>query len=71
MALLRELGAYSRFDPHIDQQGERNFGDLTLLGEDLLCKIDYYDNRLTYGSDCPTDPEKTRRVMTVLLVSDY
>lgn len=71
MAIMSELGAYSRFDPHNDPHGERDFGDLTLFGEDLLWKIDYYDDTLTYGSDDPADPAKTQRVLTVMLAGDY
>ena len=71
MALMGELGAYNHFDPHNDPHGERDFGDLTLFGEDLLWKIDYYDRTLTYGSDDPADTKKTQRVLTVMLAGEY
>lgn len=69
--LLQALGAYTAFDPANDPHGERDFGDLTLFGEDLLWKIDYYDSDLKFGSDDPADPSKTQRVLTVMMASEY
>ena len=69
--LAAELAAYEDFDPSGDPHGERDFGCMTLWGYDLLWKIDYYDNDLKFGSDDPSDPEVTRRVLTVMLASDW
>lgn len=69
--LVRALAAYDSFDPDNDPHGERDFGDLTLFGEDLLWKIDYYDTDLQFGSDDPADPDRTQRVLTVMMASEY
>lgn len=69
--LLRALAAYDSFDPENDPHGERDFGDLSLFGHDLLWKIDYYDTELRYGSNDPADPGQTQRVLTVMLASEY
>lgn len=69
--LVQALASYNSFDPDNDPHGERDFGDLTLFGHDLLWKIDYYDPSLRYGSDDPADPSKTQRVLTVMLASEY
>jgi len=69
--LVKALADYDGFDADNDPHGERDFGDLTLFGENLLFKIDYYDKDLTYGSDDPADPAVTQRVLTVMLARDW
>lgn len=70
-ALLTALADYDKFDAQNDPHGERDFGDLTLCGTDLLWKIDYYDSSLKFGSDDPADEKVTTRVLTVLLAAEY
>ncbi|CAH0497228.1 DUF3768 domain-containing protein [Novosphingobium sp. CECT 9465] len=69
--LAAALANYGGFDADNDPHGERDFGDLTLWGYDLIWKIDYYDKSLTYGSHDPANPNVTRRVLTVMLASDW
>ena len=69
--LAEALAAYDAFDADNDPHGERDFGDLTLWGEDLFWKLDYYSPDLRYGSDDPADPDNTRRVLTVMLTSEW
>ena len=71
LALHAALAHYEGFDRHNDPHGERDFGDLTLFGADLLWKIDYYDKALAYGSEDPADPAITHRVLTIMLASEY
>ena len=70
-ALAAALASYDGFDPDNDPYGERDFGDLTLFGEDLLFKVDYYDKDLAFGSDDPANPDVTQRVLTVMLARDW
>ena len=42
------LAAYDAFDAENDPHGERDFGDLTLWGEDMFWKVDYYSQDLRY-----------------------
>lgn len=70
-ALTAALAAYDAFDADNDPHGERDFGDLTLFGTDLLWKIDYYDADLRFGSDDPADRAATSRVLTIFLASEY
>ena len=69
--LAAALATYDAFDVDNDPHGERDFGDLEIFGADLLWKIDYYDNQLEYGSPDPADLAVTRRVLTVMLASEY
>ncbi len=69
--LMTALRDYDQFDIDNDPHGERDFGDLTLWGEDLLWKIDAYDTSMKYGSPDPADERVTTRVMTVMLASEY
>ena len=69
--LAEALAAYDAFDVNNDPHGERDFGDLTLWGQDMFWKIDYFDADLRYGSDDPADGDKTRRVLTVMLTSEW
>ena len=69
--LMSALRVYRGFDADNDPHGERDFGDLTLWGEDLLWKVDYYDTTMKYGSPDPADERVTTRVMTVMLASEY
>lgn len=50
---------------------ERDLAWFAIVEHKLMLKIDYYDLDLTFHSDDAADPAKTRRVMTVMLTSDY
>jgi len=54
-------------DPH----GEHDFGYFELAGQTFFWKIDYYDLHCQYGSEDPSDPEKTTRVLTLMLAQEY
>ena len=82
---LRELvETFDAFTPDNDPYGERNFGAL-YQGVDgvwstsrpvdvavtVFWKIDAYDRALRIGSEDPADPAVTRRVLTIMLASEY
>lgn len=87
MGILRNVVAFSKFDGDNDPHGERDFGTIYKLASDewtqarpidskdiaetVFWKIDYYDNRLEYGSKAPWDASKTTRVMTIMLANEY
>ena len=71
VALAAALADYDGFDADNDPHGERDFGDLTLWGTDLLFKIDYYDTTMKFGSENPADPKATTRVLTVMTAADW
>jgi Protein of unknown function (DUF3768) len=54
-----------------DPYGERDIGWFDFFGARVMFKIDYYDLDLEYGSEDPSNPEITRRVLTIMLAEDY
>lgn len=73
-AVNRAIQAISHFkdfceenDPH----QEHDFGAIDIEGQKVFFKIDYYNSDLTSGSEDPSDASVTRRVMTVMLASEY
>ncbi|MDP2130751.1 MAG: DUF3768 domain-containing protein [Cypionkella sp.] len=82
---LRELvETFDAFTPDNDPYGERDFGAI-YRGADgvwsalrpvdvavtVFWKIDAYDRALRFGSEDPADPAVTRRVLTIMLASEY
>jgi len=62
---------FEAFGPDNDPHGEHDFGNLTVDGQTIYFKIDYYDPTFSYASEDPTDSEKTVRVLTILLTEEY
>ena len=67
--LLNKVRRFSQFTESNDPYGEHDFGTIVWLGQKVFWKIDYYDQSLRYGED-PLSP-KCRRVLTVMLASEY
>ena len=62
---------FEDFNKASDPYGEHDFGSLEVSGNKVFFKIDYFDKDLKFGSENPADPEKTTRVMTVMLAHEY
>lgn len=69
--LLRLVQAFDQFTEDNDPCGEHDFGSIQLKGEKYFFKIDYYSPDLESGSNDPSDPTQTRRVMTIMHSSEY
>lgn len=63
--------SYNIFTEDNDVYGEHDFGAFYLDNHHLFWKIDYFDTDLKYGSPDPSDPDVTRRVLTLMLASEY
>ncbi len=87
MAIFKGVVAFDAFTPDNDPHGEHDFGALYQLAagewtphrpadrsqimETVFWKFDYYDNQLEFGSEAPWDATQTKRVLTILLASEY
>ena len=70
-AIREKVETFNAFTPDNDPYGERDFGSFEHKGERIFWKIDYHDTTLTKGSEDPTDPKQTVRVLTIMLASEY
>jgi hypothetical protein len=52
------------------RHGEHDFGSFELCGRRFFWKIDY-ERAMKYGSEDPSDPAQTTRVLTVMLADEY
>jgi len=69
--IREKVETFTAFTPDNDPYGERDFGAFEHHGQRIFWKIDYYDTTLTKGSEDPTDPKQTVRVLTIMLASEY
>jgi hypothetical protein len=69
--ILIAVQTFTDFSPDNDPYGEHDFGSMTLAGETIFWKIDYYDPEGCMGSSNPADPAQTLRVLTIFLAEEY
>ena len=78
---------FDAFTADNDPHGERDFGAIWQLGdgrwtttrparrederESVFWKLDYFDRALEFASEDAADPRITRRVLTIMLASEY
>lgn len=66
---VREFGDFSQDN---DPYGEHDFGAFDQHGVGkVFWKIDYYNRDLTQGSEEPSNPAQTSRVLTIMLAEEY
>lgn len=70
-AALQKIAAFNDFGMSADPYGWHEMGEIEVFQKRVWWKIDLYDENYAYGSEAPHDPEKTRRVLTVLFPSEY
>lgn len=70
--LQRAVATHTTFTEDNDPYGWRDFGVIERDGwPKVFWKIDYYDPQFDRGSEDPSDPAKTGRLLTILLASAY
>ena len=70
-AIREKVELYNDFTPQNDPYGERDFGSFEHDAQNIFWKIDYYNKQMTAGSEDPSDPSQTVRVLTIMLASEY
>jgi Protein of unknown function (DUF3768) len=70
-AILERVRTFDDFDPENDPYGEHDFGAFDHKGDRIFWKIDSYDRQMRCGSPDPADPRVTRRILTIMLASEY
>ncbi len=75
MQIQSAIILFNDFSQDNDPYRAHDFGEFTVSvnGEEtkIWFKIDLYDPSYKAGSEKPDDPTQTRRVMTILLPSEY
>lgn len=69
--VLQAVQTFDDFTEDNDPYQTHEFGMIEVDDERVMFKIDAYDENFEYGSPDAADPEVTRRVMTILLASEY
>jgi hypothetical protein len=69
LGLVAAVRTFNTFTPDNDPWGEHDFGSIIWHQNKTYWKIDYYDQNLEYW--CDPLSEECRRVLTVMLASEY
>ncbi len=70
-AIITKVRSFSDFTEDNDPWAEHDFAAFTCNGHRINWKIDCYDKAMNFGSEDPSDPSVTTRVLTILLASEY
>lgn len=70
-AVLEKVRTFRAFDNGNDPHREHDFASIEHNGERYFAKIDYYTPDLSAGSEDPSDPAQTTRVMTIMRADEY
>lgn len=70
-AVAGKVADFEKFDRDNDPHGEHDFGAFDHDGRRIFWKVDYYATDMMSGSEDPSNPDVTRRVLTIMLASEY
>lgn len=70
-AIREKIETFNDFTEDNDPHGEHDFGKVEHNGHRVFWKIDYHDPELQHGSEDPSDPLQTTRVLTIMLAEEY
>src|SRR5215210_5840434 len=69
--VIQRVATFSEFNEENDPHQEHDFGNFSLAGRKFFFKIDYFDAKMRFGSEDPSDSSKTTRVLTIMLAEEY
>jgi len=69
--VLNKVRTFTRFDADNDPHHEHDMAFFDHDSERYFFTFDYYAPDMEHGSDDPSDTDKTRRVVTIGMASDY
>ncbi len=68
---LTAVREFTDFNEDNDPYLEHDVVIVTVDSQKVMAKIDYYDNDLKFHSPDKADPAVTKRVLTIMLMSEY
>ncbi len=68
---LNRLRNFNDFNYENDPYSEHDLGAFKVNQHDIIWKINYYSNDLEDGSEDPSNPDITIRVLTMMLANEY
>lgn len=71
LKILIKVKDFNDFTPDNNSWGENDFGKLEHNNTDYFWKIDYYNRDMDAGSDDPSNPNITTRVLTIMRADEY
>jgi Protein of unknown function (DUF3768) len=69
--VIQKVRDFAEFTADNDPHGEHDFGSFDHAGRKLFWKIDYYARDMDGGSEDPSNPAMTRRVLTIMFAEEY
>ena len=69
--VIQRVVTFSEFNEENDPRQEHDFGNFSLAGCKFFWKIDYLDAKMEFGSEDSSNPSKTTRILTIMLVEEY
>jgi hypothetical protein len=69
--IIKTIEVYDDFCHANDPREEHDFGAFDADGHKVFFKIDYFDETMTVHSPDPSDPNVTKRVITIMLAEEY
>jgi len=71
LAVIEAVRTFDDFSEDNDPWGEHDFGAVDVDSQKVFWKFDYYDKSLTAGSENPANDALTKRVLTIMLATEY
>ena len=68
---ISKIQRFNSFNSDNDPYGEHDVIVITIQNTRVIAKIDYFDNDLKFHSPDKADPVATKRVITIMLSSEY